>query len=253
MDNGGAFTDRLLNGAGIMPGQTALDIGCGKGDVTFRLAARVGPLGRVTGIDLDGAALDAARTRAEREGVENVVFRRADLLDLPPASGADGYDAVVCRRVLMYLRDPVRAVRAMHAVLRPGGRLVLQEHDAGTVADAGSLPLNETAHRLIWDTVRAEGADTAIGLKLHAILSGAGFADIGIMAEAVVQTADQSSPTAMIVQAMADRIVAAGTATRAELDALDPATLHDRLAAERRAAGASVVAETIFGALARKT
>lgn len=252
MDNGGAFTDRLLEDAGIGPGQTALDVGCGSGQVSFRLAKRVGPAGQVIGVDLNPSALQFARERAQQAGTTNVTFVEADLHDLPPPPTPAGFDVVTCRRVLMYLPDKVQAVRAMLAALRPGGRLALQEHDASGWSDAGYLPLNETANRLMWDTVRAEGGDAEIGRKLHAILTEAGAEQVEISAEAIVQTADQSSPTAMIIEAMADRIVARGVAARDDIDALDIRTLADRLTEERRVARASFIGETIFGALAFK-
>ncbi len=246
MDNGGAFTDRLLAGVDIAPGAAALDIGCGGGDVTVRLARAVGPQGRVVGIDPNAAALDVARRRARDGGLDQVTFEDRDLL----AMGATGarFDAVTCRRVLMYLPDRVGAARAMRALLKPGGLLVVQEHDVSIFHATAPLPLHRRARGWIWDTVRTEGADTETGFDLHAILAEAGFSDIAIVAEAVVETPSQAGQTARIVEAMLPRIEAAGVATAAEIDA---GTLDARLAAEREAAGATVVGEMMFGATAR--
>ncbi|MEL6583011.1 MAG: methyltransferase domain-containing protein [Pseudomonadota bacterium] len=60
MDNGGAFTDRLFAQAAFSEGATALDIGCGTGEVTFRLSKLVGAGGEVTGLDLNASALERA-------------------------------------------------------------------------------------------------------------------------------------------------------------------------------------------------
>ncbi|MGF1544789.1 MAG: methyltransferase domain-containing protein [Parvularculaceae bacterium] len=251
MDNGGAFTDRLLNSIAGTTGLNALDVGCGPGDVTLRLARLVGPNGHAVGVDLNEKLLGTARERAAADGFENVTFRQGDVCDLP--TDVESFDVASCRRVLMYLPDKVRAVRCMLRALRPGGVLVLQEHDASLTASSAPLPLNNQANRMIWNTVAGEGADTALGLKLHRILSEAGATDIQVIAEAVVQTPSQAASTGTIIKLMADRIVASGVATQQELDTLDPSTLDDRLAAERRETGASFVGEMIFGVIARKS
>ena len=59
------FTERLLRDAGIGPGMTVLDVGCGTGDVTFLAASLVGPSGAVVGVDQSGPVLEPARARAD--------------------------------------------------------------------------------------------------------------------------------------------------------------------------------------------
>src|SRR3954469_4264147 len=70
-----ALFDRLGVGAGLC----CLDVGCGGGDVTLELARRVGPRGRVIGVDLDAAKLDLARQEAAAQGLINVEFRTLDV------------------------------------------------------------------------------------------------------------------------------------------------------------------------------
>src|SRR5258708_839747 len=70
-------TAALLDRVGVDEGQVALDLGCGGGDVTLEIARRVGPAGRVVGIDMDDAKLDLARRDAAAAGLTNVDFRRA--------------------------------------------------------------------------------------------------------------------------------------------------------------------------------
>lgn len=252
MDNGGAFTDRLLDDAQIRSGQLALDVGCGSGDISFRLAERVGSAGRVIGIDLNNDALERAEAQALERGITNVSFLQANLHTLPESIRQPHFDVVTCRRVLMYLPDKVAALRCLFESLKPGGRLVLQEHDASVSISSASLPETENAHRLIWDTVRAEGADTKVGLKLHDLIIAAGGKRPSIRAEAVVQTPDQASPTQMILQAMRERIVAAGVASDEEMESLDIATLDERLKQERKDEQASYVGEMIFGVIAER-
>lgn len=246
MDFGGSFTDRLFDRAGFQQGARALDIGCGTGDVTLRLARKLGAEGRVVGMDLNGSALDAARQRAAEECLENVTFIERDLQHL--GQDEQPFDIITCRRVLMYLPDQVAAVKLIRAALRAGGLFVVQEHDATIMQSNETLPLYEQARSWIWDTVRAEGANIRTGFDLYGILVAAGFPDIDISAEAVVLTPAQAGHTAAIVDAMAERIVAAGVASLAEMDV---ETLEERLIEERRASSATTIGEMMFGAIAR--
>ena len=246
IDIGGAFTDRLLEQADLRKGADALDIGCGSGDVTLRLAKAVGDQGRVLGIDVNASALDLARHRAEEAGLTNVTFEERNLEDF--ATGRQQFDIVTCRRVLMYLPDQVAAAKTLRAALRNGGCLAIHEHDASIVQSSAPLPLYERARSWMWETVRAEGANTQTGFDLYGILSAAGFSDIAISAEAIVLTPQQVGQTAQIVEAIADRIDAAGVATHAEMDTK---MLKQRLIDERRSLAATTVGEIMFGAIAR--
>ena len=113
----------LLACAALAPGQQVLDVACGTGLVAFAAADRVGPAGRVSGIDLSGQMVDAAQRRARSLGLANVDFARMDAenLALPDAS----FDVVLCALGLMYLPDPERAVQEMRRVMRPEGRVVI--------------------------------------------------------------------------------------------------------------------------------
>lgn len=113
----------LLACAALAPGQQVLDVACGTGLVTFAAADRVGPSGRVSGIDLSGQMVDAAQHRARPLGLANVDFARMDAesLALPDAS----FDVVLCALGLMYMPDPERAVQEMRRVVRNAGRVVI--------------------------------------------------------------------------------------------------------------------------------
>lgn len=246
-DFGGAFTQRLLEDAGVGSAMRVLDVGCGPGTVTLRVARLVGDAGSVVGVDSNADALTIARTRAAGEGHSNVAFELGDMaaLDLPAAS----FDAITCRRVLMYQRDQVAAVRALVPLLRPGGLLVIQEHDPTLAGGAVDLPLHAQVRRWLWTTVEREGGHLDTGFALHGLLEAAGLAVEDVRAEAVLQTPSFSQTLHGIMRIMASRIVAAGAASEAEMD-MD--TLDERLARERRDANATCVAELIFGARARR-
>lgn len=241
------FTSRLLRDAGLAAGQSVLDVGCGSGNVTFEIARIVGPRSRVVGIDASAAMIETARARAAAEGVGNATFEVADLHAV--GERGEAFDAIFMRRVLMYLPDQVVAVRALASALRPGGTLIVQEHDATMRAASATLPLHERVHGWLWSTVRHEGADPGTGFGLHVTLTEAGLAVSHVRAEAIVQTPDQSYVTAAIVRALIPRIEAAGVATA---DEIDVDTLDERLARERATHGATYIGEMIFGAWARR-
>ncbi|AUX34739.1 MULTISPECIES: class I SAM-dependent methyltransferase [Sorangium] len=248
IDMVGEMTDRLLADAGLGAGMRVLDVGCGAGDVSFRIAQLVGGQGQVVGIDRDARPLAAARDRARELGLPNVTFAEGDLGALAPEHGL--FDAVVGRRVLMYQPDPAAAVKGLSRALRPGGLVVFQEHDATMVpASLKPLPLHERAHQWMWRTVEREGADIHIGFHLAAVLEQAGLDVVRVRAEAIVQTPRAHHRTAAIIRAMLPRIVQQGVATEAEID-VD--TLEERLAEERTKANATYVSDMVFGAWARK-
>ncbi len=112
----------------LSPGMAVLDVGCGPGSITVGLGAVVSP-GRVTGIDKQPLQVEAARARARQLTVTNVTFEVADAYDLPFRDAS--FDAVFAHAVLMHLGEPVRALREMRRVLRPGGVLGVRDPDLG--------------------------------------------------------------------------------------------------------------------------
>ena len=193
------MTERLLADAGVTAGMRVLDVGCGRGDVTLMAARRVGPAGSVLGVDRDPQPLAVARSRARDLGLSNVAFAEADLAAEGEVGGEVGgvgpFDAVVGRRVLMYLPDPVGVLRQVTRLLRPGGLVVVQEHDATmTPASRVPLPLHGRVHDWIWRTVEREGANPHVGFDLRSLCRASGLAVAGLRAEAVVQTPETEYP-----------------------------------------------------------
>jgi SAM-dependent methyltransferase len=102
------------------PGDRALDIGCGFGDTTRRLAELVGDDGAAVGIDVSEPFVELAREEAVATGVDNVEFR---LGDVQVADLGGPYDYVFSRMGVMFFANPVAALRNVRAAMRPGGRL----------------------------------------------------------------------------------------------------------------------------------
>lgn len=104
----------------LEPGMAVLDVGCGWGDLSLQVAERVGPEGRVVGIDCVDAFLEEARKDAAAAGLSNVEFRRGDAeVALPEAE----FDFCVARFGTMFFTNPVAALRRMRLSLKPGGRM----------------------------------------------------------------------------------------------------------------------------------
>jgi ubiquinone/menaquinone biosynthesis C-methylase UbiE len=103
MANFNSMTQRLLVGAGIASGMCVIDIGRGGGEVSLFLARMVGEDGRVLCIDRDANALDMARKRTYEQVRTNISFLHSDLSE--PVHCLVTFDAIVRRRVLMYLPD----------------------------------------------------------------------------------------------------------------------------------------------------
>ncbi|MPZ92684.1 MAG: methyltransferase domain-containing protein [Actinobacteria bacterium] len=112
----------MLEAAGLKPGHRVLDVGCGHGTSTLEVAQRVGPAGRVAGVDISAAMLEPARKRVAAAGVDNIELVQADAQ--VHAFEAGSFDAVISRFGTMFFEDPRAAFANLARALRPGGRLV---------------------------------------------------------------------------------------------------------------------------------
>lgn len=119
------WRERAADRAELGPGDSALDVCCGTGDLALALARRVASSGSVVGCDFSEPMLDLAREKAAARAVAGVRFEWADALALPYDAGR--FDAVTVGFGVRNLADLDRGLREMARVLRPGGRLVVLE------------------------------------------------------------------------------------------------------------------------------
>ena len=115
-------TARMLDGAGVAPGASVLDVAAGSGGQTLVAARRVGGSGRVVATDISPTILTYAAKQAAEAGLTNVETVEADGERLGVLASGD-FDAVICRLGLIYLPDRAGALAGIRAALRPGGRM----------------------------------------------------------------------------------------------------------------------------------
>jgi demethylmenaquinone methyltransferase/2-methoxy-6-polyprenyl-1,4-benzoquinol methylase len=110
--------------AAVAPGQSALDIATGTGDMALELAGRVAPNGHVVGIDFSPEMLEIARQKVSQTGLP-VVFEQADALALPYPDTS--FDAATCAFGVRNFEDRQKGLGEMARVTRSGGRVVILE------------------------------------------------------------------------------------------------------------------------------
>jgi ubiquinone/menaquinone biosynthesis C-methylase UbiE len=118
----GAHGEQALRLYPPLPGERVLDVGCGFGDTSQRIAELVGPEGEVVGVDAAARFIETARHEASDAGVGNVRFEVADV-QTDPLGGP--YDLAFSRFGTMFFASPVAALRNLGSALAPGGRLVM--------------------------------------------------------------------------------------------------------------------------------
>jgi ubiquinone/menaquinone biosynthesis C-methylase UbiE len=111
--------DTLLKMASLKPGMRVLEIACGTGLVTMRVADAVAPGGSVFATDIAGEMVAETANQALSKGFDNVETARMEAENLPLED--DSFDVAICALGLMYVPDPVRALAEMCRVVKPGG------------------------------------------------------------------------------------------------------------------------------------
>jgi 2-polyprenyl-3-methyl-5-hydroxy-6-metoxy-1,4-benzoquinol methylase len=210
----------------LRPGMAVLDIGCGPGTITADLAELVGPEGTVTAVDAAADVLDQARAHARERGLaDRISFAVADVhaLDFPDGS----FDVVHAHQVLQHVGDPVRALREMRRVCRPGGIVAARDADYAAMTWYPASPGLDAWQGLYRRVARANGGEPDAGRVLRSWALAAGFTDVRSSASAWCYAdpeeiswwstlwADRTTASSYATTATRD-----GHATTADLDSL---------------------------------
>jgi SAM-dependent methyltransferase len=173
-----AATARVLDQISLPAGASCLDAGCGPGETTRLLAQRVGPGGRVLGIDADASVGALALQMLHGSGYRDCAFHAQDLSTDEPIPGGP-FDLVYARLLLIHLPDRVGALARLWHAVAPGGYLVVQDYDAGSFGPLPELPSFAEMTRVVMGTFQALGADVRTGALLPRLFvqAGAGTPD----------------------------------------------------------------------------
>lgn len=167
-------TGRLLDQLGLGPGASCLDAGCGPGETMRTMARRVGPTGRVLGIDADAALGEMALAMLQGDGHRNCSFRAQDLAAGEPLPGAP-FSLVYSRLLLFHLPQRTDALRRLWEAVAPGGYLLVQDYELRSIS---TLPQADWISELlrVWEgAFGAAGADVSTGTRLPQLFGQAGL------------------------------------------------------------------------------
>ncbi|MDX2379808.1 MAG: methyltransferase domain-containing protein [Acidimicrobiia bacterium] len=214
--NAGCLSDWIIEQISPVPGQVVLDVGAGPGDLGHRIAALLGPHGRVISTDFSSEMVEVAQRLGASRGLGNVEYRQLDseAMDLDDNS----VDAVVGRAVYMLLGDPAVALCEARRVVRPGGSLaftVFTTPDQNPWAAVPAAVLMQRGHL----APPQPGAPGVFALgdpeKIRSLVTGAGFAEpLTEQVDFVFHYADEhdawsaivdlNGPLAVIIEGLSD-------------------------------------------------
>jgi ubiquinone/menaquinone biosynthesis C-methylase UbiE len=167
-------TERLLDRVGLGLGAHCVDVGCGPGETMRLMAERVGPSGRVTGIDVDVSLATQAIAGLHAAGHRQCRFAPVDIQTGAQVPGAP-FDLVFARLLLLHVDDPVAVLRRLWRLVAPGGHLIVQDYDLLTGEVVPELNVIEEFRQVAIGTFRHAGRDIRLGLNLPTLHLDAGI------------------------------------------------------------------------------
>jgi arsenite methyltransferase len=166
--------------ADLHEGETVLDLGSGGGIDVLLSAQRVGPMGKVYGLDMTDEMLALARANQAKAGATNVEFLKGEIENIPLP--ADAVDVIISNCVINLSADKGRVLREAFRVLRPGGRFAVSD-----VVCRGDVPEAVRHSMELWVGCIAGALEDQ---EYRRLLSDAGFADIEVEPTRIYQFED---------------------------------------------------------------
>ena len=156
--------------ASLKPGQTVLDLGSGAGLDCLLAAQKVGPEGRVIGVDMTPEMIERAQANAKRVNATNVEFRQGYLEELPVESNT--VDVIISNCVINLSPDKAKVFNEAFRVLAPGGKLAVSD-----IVTDGELPEAVRNSLSAWAGCVAGAVEAK---EYIAMMEAVGFTDISI-------------------------------------------------------------------------
>lgn len=172
-----ALSHPILQGI-LTKGMSVLDVGCGTGAITRGIVEAVGPEGSVVGVDQNPRLIKQAQQTHGK--VAGLSFTEGDIYSLDEAiEGCPGFDIVTCSRLMVWLPDPLTALKAMVKVIKPGGRIVIADYNHEKIAWSPQPPASMLVFYSAYLNWREDaGLNNRIADDLPDLLQQAGLAQI---------------------------------------------------------------------------
>ncbi|MFB3922134.1 MAG: methyltransferase domain-containing protein [Terriglobia bacterium] len=209
--------EAMLDRIGVQPGWRCIDLGCGAMGILGPLGRRVGPSGKVVGLDADVNLLAAARRYSEQQGLSNVELTEGDAYrtGLPRES----FDFVHVRFLLCPVGHDEELIAEMLSLVKPGGVIALEEPDSSSWRLYPNRRGFERLKRAIRETFRRSGGDFDAGQRTFGMLRRAGLEDV--RSRAAVLALQDGHPymrlPALFAASLRPRLLEAGLLTESEL------------------------------------
>ena len=207
----------LLDQFTLPPAARVIDVGCGPQGILDLLAERVGPQGRVVGLERSEETVAMARAFVAERRLANVEILQGDAKATGLARGS--FDLAHARLVLVNVPGPEQVVAEMVALVRPGG--VVAFHEADYVAHLCDPPLPAWSRLLeVLETYsRANGIDLFVGRRVGRMLRAAGLVDVQVHPVIHVYPYPHGRRTILLdfIENLRERILAQGVIAEAEL------------------------------------
>jgi ubiquinone/menaquinone biosynthesis C-methylase UbiE len=211
----------VLEATKLAPRQRALDLGCGPRGVLDLLAAKVGPDGRVVGVDADPAHVAMATEFVAGRGLGNVEVVMADARATTLPSGS--FDVVHARTLLVTVPEPAVVAAEMARLTRPGGWVASVEPDTEYMLCYPENAAFERISTFFHPVFSRNGADPWIGRRVSELLRQVGLEHIGVKVTAQAYPAGHSRRTIRLdlLKSISPQVVEMGLASAEELEELD--------------------------------
>ena len=209
-------TQEFLQVAAIGGDKHILDIGCGTGEVSLRLAASDGYSGRIVGVDIDRRAVEiASQGAASRPSVQFMVQ------DASALAADEVYDVVLARFLLSHLVSPQTTLNSMVDLTKPGGLIAVEDTDfTGHFCYPRCAAFDQYV-ALYQQVVKGRGGDAAIGPRLVQMLQQCGLNNVQIrIAQPVFYEGEGKLMAAVTMEHIRQPLVETGLASHAEVDAI---------------------------------